>query len=648
MPHPQDSQYSYNYAVNFHYELIQEITKYADHINENNDPDSAILKYRLLEAIEKLQLNNAGDLYNHLKEIMNYECRLYNLGIATTANQEHSVFEGKVSNYLLYARNIELKFNELKAIFNEHVEELRGLDNNSFDTEMLNFDDLKIAEIARDLQCESNTKQMTEKRKLLLDFHEQFVKLSHDTTNEIISNHLESWKQHQKKKFVSGNAYVDLNKIQKWCELIAAAICKVKEQIIEFETFQQNLFSFDANFQPVPMRGTFDKLNEIYFTFVKSSIIIEEMPSQVIKIGNKVKTKLRLLVGKGFIDAGYNPEVSAIIVSIANAREVEKQGTFRVEPCGELLNATMTMAEYTTKDYRANFENLKVMKIDRKSKRDVTDEKFAIIFKTTLKIDKIDVSIKLISLPIVITVHVSQETNALATIIWDSWFSEREEVTWTTFSDMLKMMFKHGTGRGLSDENLHFIAEKLFNREIPYPFPDIFANDKVTFQTFCKEKNDRQHTFWEWFYLCFKLINEHLGKFWEDGFIEGFLSRKSIERKLRDRSQGTFIVRFSDSIKSAISIAYVTRSLDGKPLVNHLSPCKSEDLKKKSLSDMLNGYDELKTLFPDIDKKEVFKTVQKNVGATTQVNGYWTPIKSYRLPNYEESVPQETYYRKKK
>lgn len=645
MPHPQDSQYCYDFAANFQVELIEQIRNYSDRINENNDPDSAILKYRLIDAVERLQLKNAGELYNHLKEIMNYECTLFNAGIATTAKQEHSMFEGKVSNFVLQARNIELKFNDLKGTFEEYQDELRGFDdNNSEDSEMSNFDELKIAEIVRDLQIGSKQEQLVEKRKILVDFYEQFIKVSHDVTDEVIRYHLESWKQHQK-KYVNGNAYVDLNKIQKWCEVIATSICKVKEQIKEFDSFQQKLCAFEASFQPFSVRGVFDKLNEIYFTFIKSTIIIEEQPKQVIKIGNKVKTKLRLLVGKGFIDAGQNPEVSVIIVSDENAREVAKQENFRVEPCGELQNATMAMAEYTSKDYRANFESLKVKTINRGVRREVANEKFAMIFSATLKINGIDVSVKLISLPIVVIVHVSQETNAMATIIWDSWFSEAETVTWNNISGMLTMIFKAETGRALSDENLHFIAEKLFNQEFPYPFPDIFANDPITFHKFCHQKNDRQLTFWEWFYLCLKITRECLREYWEDGFIEGFLSKKSIERKLSSCAQGTFILRFSDSIKSSISIAFVTRSIDGKPHVNHLNPFSYDDLKKKGISERLNEYEELKTLYPHIDKKTIFKAIQND--ERTIQNGYWAPIKSYRLPTYEESVSVKNYYTKK-
>lgn len=75
-----------------------------------------------------------------------------------------------------------------------------------------------------------------------------------------------------------------------------------------------------------------------------------------------------------------------------------------------------------------------------------------------------------LSLPVVVIVHGNQEPHAWATILWDNAFSEQgrvlftvpDKVPWPLVADMLDTKFKATTGRGLTHENLLYLAGKAF------------------------------------------------------------------------------------------------------------------------------------------------------------------------------------------
>lgn len=71
------------------------------------------------------------------------------------------------------------------------------------------------------------------------------------------------------------------------------------------------------------------------------------------------------------------------------------------------------------------------------------------------------------SVPVVVIVHSSQESQALATITWDNAFSEIcrvpfhvvDKVHWSQMEIALNMKFSDETGSKLSLENLNYLRE---------------------------------------------------------------------------------------------------------------------------------------------------------------------------------------------
>lgn len=295
--------------------------------------------------------------------------------------------------------------------------------------------------------------------------------------------------------------------------------------------------------------------------------------------------------------------VNAKIVSEAQAQRIFQTGSFTGIPCGRILNGVGSLSFSEATRYTiAKFTSLKLDNFKRPGKKaaeNVTDEKFAMFFDSTFTIGDLKISITAMSLPIVVTVHGSQESQAWATIFWDNSFSDMnrnpftvpDQVTWRQFSDALNQKFISYNERGLTPENLHFLAEKLFKMSFSGGIRDDFS---VSWNVFCKENlQDRLFSFWEWFYAALRVTKDHLRGPWLEGSVVGFMGKKKVEEYLKTTTHGTFLLRFSDSELGSISIAW-SRGENEPPTVLHIQPFNSRDLSARSLSDRLNDLEELK------------------------------------------------------
>jgi len=179
------------------------------------------------------------------------------------------------------------------------------------------------------------------------------------------------------------------------------------------------------------------------------------------------------------------------------------------------------------------------------------------------------------SLPVVVTVHCSQEVQSWATITWDNAFSKNnrvpfyvvDTVNWSHMVDALKFKYFQETGRRLTDDNLSHLcewSESIANNGTTSKFPvscipgekafrgtvNSDPNDRpITWSQFCKEPlPQRTFTFWDWFYAAMKLTKDKLRDQWKKDLIVGFISRRQTEEKLMNSTPGTFLLRFSDSV----------------------------------------------------------------------------------------------------
>lgn len=367
----------------------------------------------------------------------------------------------------------------------------------------------------------------------------------------------------------------------------------------------------------------------------------------------------------GINEIGYNPSVAV------RSKDFESNGEI-------LNNSNILEFQESTGHMICHFRNMQLKKIKRTEKRgseSVMDEKFVLLFFTEFRVaddsflpQKSSMSPRIkrgdmlfhllaLSLPVVVIVHGNQEPHAWATVTWHNAFAIPDEllytvpdrVTWRDLGHVLSEKFRSITGRGLSQQNLQYLAEKVYRNRV--------SSDDVliSWNQFSKEPlADTTFTFWEWIHSILKLVREHLRELWRDERIWGFIGKRGCVELLLSPTHeepalvGTFLLRFSESELGGVTIAWVSDSAElaaQNPSLNdkvqisrlspsdpnsvnvvmHLQPMMGSDLRTRSLADRIRDLNDLVYLFPNIPKDDAFAD-------------YYSPIVSLNSSSYIRSI----------
>ncbi|XP_003963141.1 signal transducer and activator of transcription 6 isoform X1 [Takifugu rubripes] len=462
--------------------------------------------------------------------------------------------------------------------------------------------DQRMAEIqkvqSKIQQLDYNLKSMATKRFQLL---KECINCLDQCQSRLISRlKLWRWEQH---KATIGHPFDDnLNPLQTWCEQLLGVNGKLRQELMLIG-------------EPIPELQ--ERLGHLLQVLIQSSLVVEKQPPQVIKTQSKFSTTVRYLLGEKI--APGKPVV--LKAQIINESQAKNQGSLPGDTVGELINNTAILEHNTaSKSTCATFRNMSIKKIkraDRKGTESVTEEKFALIFSTEITITGCDTPyrIQMISLPLVVIVHGSQDNNALATIIWDCAFCELdrvpfvvpEYVPWRKMYNTLNSKFTSEvqTKHNLDKCNQHFLAQKIFDK------PDYngdFSNMMVSWAQFNKEVlPGRMFTFWQWFEGVMELTKKHLRTYWSEKLIFGFIGKQHLHLILKDKPNGTFLLRFSDSEIGGITIAYVSTADNGGLKIQNIQPFTKRDLEIRSLGDRILDINHITHLYPNCPKHEVFQ-----------------------------------------
>ncbi|CAG9767639.1 unnamed protein product [Ceutorhynchus assimilis] len=452
--------------------------------------------------------------------------------------------------------------------------------------------------------------------------------------SQIIDEELIRWKRDQQ---LSGNGVPftsNLDQIQDWCESLAEIIWHNRQQIKEVERLKQKL-ALDPPGVVDVLPTILTEITQLLSSLVTSTFIIEKQPPQVMKTNTRFLATVRLLVGGKLNVHMSPPQVKVTIISESQANLLLKNDKLLKggDSSGEILNNTGTMEyQQTTRQLSVSFRNMQLKKIKRAEKKgteSVMDEKFSLFFQSQFSVGGGELMFQVwtLSLPVVVIVHGNQEPHAWATVTWDNAFSEPgrcpfqvpEKVPWPKMKETLSLKFKWATGRGLTDDNLRFLAEKAFRGNY-----NETTNNLLSWAQFCKEPlSERNFTFWEWFFAIMKLTREHLRGPWVDGAIMGFVKKKQAEEMLSTCPAGTFLLRFSDSELGGITIAWITDTQE----VFSLQPFTAKDFSVRSLADRIADLSHLVTLYPDTAKELFFQKYYTPYQDQQQpINGYVRPV----------------------
>ncbi|MFH4980014.1 hypothetical protein AB6A40_006723 [Gnathostoma spinigerum] len=170
--------------------------------------------------------------------------------------------------------------------------------------------------------------------------------------------------------------------------------------------------------------------------------------------------------------------------------------------------------------------------------------------------------------------------------------SDISAVSWNDLAQVLRNKFALFTGahRAISDADLTYMAEKLI-------VPSSVDNKPITFNRFAKQnmRDDVNFSFWEWLFAIMQLIKQKLLKFWDEGWLIGFVSKQDASAKMVNAPHPTFLLRFSDTQTGAVSIGFVCEDGDEK-IPFHLSPFSIKDLDQLSLAQRIASCPQLKEI----------------------------------------------------
>ncbi|XP_039603197.1 signal transducer and activator of transcription 6 isoform X2 [Polypterus senegalus] len=446
-------------------------------------------------------------------------------------------------------------------------------------------------------------------------FYEKRVQMIQELTQNLaqtqhqVIQRIQVWKRQQHLSAIGEPFDDNLSILQSCCEQLLMVNLQLNQEII----------IAGRESREEPFREMQEKLAALLKSLIQSSLIVDKQPPQVIKTQSKFSTTVRFLLGER-MNSAKPAVIKAQIITEAQARNLGQPGSVLSENVGELINNSAILDHNAaTKTTCCTFRNMSIKKIkrtDRKGSESVTEEKFALLFSSEINIMGCETtySIQVISLPIVIIVHGSQDNNALATIIWDCAFSEPdripflvpERVTWQQMCATLnsKFMSEVQTPRCLDEHNLRFLAQKIFDE------PDIngdFDSRNVTWAQFNKEVlPGRSFTFWQWFDGVMELTKKHLKNYWTDRLIFGFIGKQYLHLLLQQSQDGTFLLRFSDSEIGGITIAYVSTTDIGNRQILNIQPFTKKDLEIRSLGDRIHDIEFIHFVYPNRRKDEAF------------------------------------------
>jgi len=667
---------SQNHAVQLSQQLLVQLDAKADSIP--SDPDKFLTKQKLNEISISLKNRYSGNLvglYMKVRQCLEQEHAIVTQFDMGTNNPVKQSLEQQIRQKLsLLKQRVGETGLELENC--NHEQESVTMEIYSFKENDAKYEQLKL----QNGEAHADVKKWKVNRdKMELGIKQKFTNLSSqraalvqalvrnyhevkEVQTQVLDKELINWKREQQ---LAGNGLqmtLSLESLQEWCEGLANIIWTMRQQIKQLEILKSKIADPGtvANMLPELLSGITDLLSNL----VTGTFIIEKQPPQVMKTNTRFTATVRLLVGGQLNVHMASPSVSVSIISESQANLLLKtpaQSTKRREDysSGDILNGQGNMEFHAaTRQVSVTFRNLQLKRIKRTEKKgteSVMEEKFSVLFWTEFQIGELKFQVWTLSLPVVVIVHGNQEPQALATITWDNAFAEwgrppfrvPDKVSWAKMASALNMKWTSacGTNKSLTEENLYYLACKVFRN--PNLHPDDFKNLVISWGQFCREPlPDRNFTFWEWFYRVMNLTANHMRGPWSEGYIMGFVSKNRAEELLMAMEGGTFLLRFSDSELGGVTIAYV-RQDNLQKNVFMVAPFTTKDLSQRSIADVIFDLQEYLTfLFPNTPK-EAFRKFSASAAQTERARtdtGYVPHSLKTHVSDFPERAPSQPNY----
>uniref|UniRef100_A0AAY4CXV6 Signal transducer and activator of transcription n=1 Tax=Denticeps clupeoides TaxID=299321 RepID=A0AAY4CXV6_9TELE len=438
---------------------------------------------------------------------------------------------------------------------------------------------------------------------------------------ELITLELPDWRKRQQMACIGGPPNVCLDQLQNWFTTVVECLLQVRQQLKKLLELEQK-YTYEHDPITHSKISLEDRTLSLFKSFIANSMVVERQPCMpthpqrplVLKTGVQFTVKVRLLAKL----QEFNHTVKVKVFFDKDVTE-RRKGFRRFNVLGTNMKV-MNMEE--SNNLAAEFRHLVKEMFKNLGPLIVTEELHTISFEAELCHAAMVFNIAT-SLPVVVISNVSQLPSGWASILWYnmlnsetknlSFFLNPPPVTWGQLSEVLSWQFSSVTKRGLNDEQLRMLGEKLVGQRA--------VNDPeaaIPWSKFCKGGSEKNFTFWLWIEGILDLIKRHLLSLWNDGCIMGFVSKEHGKALLNDKYPGTFLLRFSESNRDgAITFSWVEHTANEEPQVRSVEPYTKKELSAVSLPDIIRNYrvmavenipdNPLRYLYPDIPKDIAFK-----------------------------------------
>uniref|UniRef100_A0A8C7VJF6 Signal transducer and activator of transcription n=1 Tax=Oncorhynchus mykiss TaxID=8022 RepID=A0A8C7VJF6_ONCMY len=437
----------------------------------------------------------------------------------------------------------------------------------------------------------------------------------------LVTVEVPEWKHRQQIACIGGPPNACLDQLQIWFTAVAEGLQQVRQQLKMLQELEQK-YTYENDPVTQGKSALEERALALFKYLIVNSIVVERQPCMpthpqrpmVLKTGVQFTVKIRLLVK--LQEFNYQLKVKAVFDKV---RKFNILGT----------NTKVMNMEESNGSLAAEFRHLQLKEQKVTGNRSnegpliVTEELHSISFETQLCQPGLQVELETMSLPIVVISNISQLPSAWASVMWYnmltcesknlSFFLSPPQATWSQLSNVLSWQFSSITKRGLNDEQLSMLGDKLLGGEAAGN-----PNGLIPWTKFCKNVNEKSFPFWLWIEGILDLIKRHLLCLWNDGCIMGFVSKEREKALLKDKEPGTFLLRFSESSREgAITFTWVEGYNNGVYVHFHaVEPYTKKELAAVSFPDILRNYkvmaaenipeNPLLYLYPNIPKESAF------------------------------------------
>uniref|UniRef100_A0A673YX45 Signal transducer and activator of transcription n=1 Tax=Salmo trutta TaxID=8032 RepID=A0A673YX45_SALTR len=461
----------------------------------------------------------------------------------------------------------------------------------------------------------------------------------------LVREELVQWQRRQQKACIGSPDSTCLDQLEKWFTTEAECLFQVRKFLKKLEELMGKVtYEHDPVKKQKPALQK--RVDSLLTSLLKSAFVVETQPSMPQGKGPLV---LRTNVQFSLLNNQPVTELNVIKSNVSQQIHVNHFCTFtrslhvllacryrRFNVLGTNSKA-LNMAESMSGGMVADFRHLVKIWIGSQLHNalslSVTEELHIINFNTEFLLHDMSVSLETSSLPVVIISNSSQQQSAWASILWFNmlclepknllFFANCPVATWPQLGEMLSWQFLSSTTRGLESNQLDMIAHKLFGTSIPRI--ETGSSENVPNTNF---------TFWVWFDGILFMVKSHLENLWKDGSIMGFVSKGKEKTLLKKKQRGTFLLRFSESIRDGgITFSWVDYSPTGEPDVRSVQPFTKVDLCQIPFHEIIRNFQILEEenvpenpllfLYPDTPKVEAFgKYYTEKSGADSQYIKY--------------------------